>query len=357
MRLTVLSVAYPFAPVGPAAVGGAERILSDLDRALVAAGHVSLVAACEGSHPAGRLFSAPLPQLESLDEAGRRRSKAQFQSAIDLALSAHRVDVIHMHGLNFHEYVWPPGIPALVTLHLPLAWYPPDIWKSRPGRVLFQFVSETQRQSAPPEMRHSPVATNGVALPPLSNAPRGDFALAMGRICPEKNQHAALQAGSLAGVRVLVAGMVFPYPEHKKYFSEKLAPLLGTGPGDGHEFLGALSPDRLWELLARARCLLHPTLAPETSSLIAMEALAAGTPVIAYPSGALPEIVDEGVTGYLVHDVKEMAQAIPKASAIPPEVCRETAARRFSAERMVREYFGLYRRLLESAPRGAYAHF
>jgi glycosyltransferase involved in cell wall biosynthesis len=167
----------------------------------------------------------------------------------------------------------------------------------------------------------------------------------MGRICPEKNAHAALEAGTLAGTRVLLAGQVFPYGEHRQYFNEKIEPLLQGG----HTFLGPVSAEAKHDLLARAKCLLHPTLAPETSSLAAMEAMAAGTPVIAYRSGALPEIVEDGVTGFLVGSVEEMAGAIRSVGAISPAACRSAAERRFSKERMAHQYFELYNSLVQRA--------
>lgn len=345
MPLTVLSIAYPFSPTGPRAVGGAEQILSDLDRALVSAGHVSLVVACEGSQAARKLYSAPLPG-GLLNDVDRLWSRNQFQAAIDRALSSHRVDLIHMHGLNFHEYKLPANIPVLVTLHLPIAWYPQDVWTKYGGNVQFQCVSETQRRTCPPELRNAALVTNGVTQPERTGK-IGDFAIALGRICPEKNLHVALEAGTLANTRVLLGGSVFPYPAHEQYFREKIEPLLGA-EAPGHAFLGPLLPERKQHLLAQAKCLLHPTRAPETSSLVAMEALAAGTPVIAYRSGALPEIIEDGVTGFLVDSAEEMATAIGKVRSIDPEVCRSTARRRFSRERMVRDYFDLYSQLTQT---------
>ncbi|HET9086794.1 MAG TPA: glycosyltransferase, partial [Acidobacteriaceae bacterium] len=176
---------------------------------------------------------------------------------------------------------------------------------------------------------------------------KSDFALVLGRICPEKNAHAALEAGTIAGTRVLLAGQVFPYLEHRRYFTDKIEPLLRRSPGNvEHEFLGPLDPDRRQRLLSSAKCLLHPTLAPETSSLVAMEALAAGTPVIAYRSGALPDIVEHGVTGFLVDSVEEMADALGKVHTLSSQACRHAAEQRFSSERMVREYLQMYESIL-----------
>ena len=348
MPLTILSIAFPLAPVGVHAVGGAEQILTDLDQALVGAGHTSLVVACDGSQPAGKLFSIPLPKREVLDEASQSWCRKRFQAAIDIALSSYRVDLIHMHGLDFYEYKLPAEIPVLVTLHMPVTWYPPEIWKRYSSQVQFCCVSEAQRRSCPPEAHGLAVVENGVTLPPFRRSwQREDIALVMGRICPEKNAHAALEAGTLARTRVLLCGQVFPYQEHRQYFREKIAPLVQhSAAGVIHEFLGALSPHRRQELLTQAKCLLHPTVAPETSSIVAMEAMAAGTPVIAYRSGALPEIVEEGVTGFLVDSVEEMAEAIRSVHAISPEACRAAAEQRFSKKRMVQDYFDLYQVLL-----------
>jgi glycosyltransferase involved in cell wall biosynthesis len=356
MPLTVLSIAFPFAPVGPHCVGGAEQILTNLDAALVAAGHTSLVLACEGSTPAGKLFSLPRPcrPLEAEDE--RRWWRKYYQEILNRALSAYHVDLIHMHGLHFHEYSLPPDIPVLVTLHLPLEWYPSANWKWLPGHMRFLCVSHTQKLSCPAELKDVPVIVNGVDLSvPREN--KRDFAITLGRICPEKNQHAALEAGFLAQTRVILGGQVFPWKEHCNYFREKIRPLLQQKHKEvRHKFCGPLSLAKRRRLVAQAKCLLHPTLAPETSSLVAMEALAAGTPVIAYRSGALQEIVEDGVTGFLVNSVEEMVNAIHRVHVIQPEACRSAAARRFSKERMIEQYFRLYHETVQSQrPQRLYA--
>jgi glycosyltransferase involved in cell wall biosynthesis len=340
--LTVLSVAFPFAPVGPCGVGSAERILAELDAALVSDGQRSLVVACAGSLVAGELFSAPIPERALVSEPDRRWHRWRFQAAIDRALSRYRVDLIHMHGVDFDRHVLPPDIPILVTLHVPISWYRPEAWAAFAERAQFQCVSSAQRRTIPKLLRNVPVIENGIPLPNIRlDREREDFALALGRISPEKNVHEALEAGTQAGTRVLVGGHVFPDREHGEYLAEAVQPLLNR-EGVMHSFLGPVETDRRLRLLARAKCLLQPSRALETTSLTAMEALSVGTPVIAYRSGALADIVEDGVTGFLVDSVEEMAHAIRHVDQIRPEDCRAAAERRFSRERMVHDYFDLY---------------
>jgi glycosyltransferase involved in cell wall biosynthesis len=341
VSLTVVSVAYALAPVGPDATGGAEQILSALDRALVAAGHRSLVIACEGSDVAGELLATgPLP-AKFTDELSVRAWQRHRQR-INEALHHWSVDVVHCHGLDFAEYLPPLGVPSLVTLHLPADHYPPyALSEPRPGRY-FNCVSASQRQSFGSNDAMLPEIPNGVDVPQLQaqHARRG-FALVLGRICPEKGFHVALEAAASARVALLIAGHVFPYEEHQYYFDREIVPRLGPKA----RFLGNLGFVRKRRYLTAARCLLVPSLIPETSSLVAMEAIACGTPVVAFPVGALPEIIEPGVTGFLVNDPREMAGAIHAAAMIDGEHCRAIARSRFSLKRMVEGYFDYYHQL------------
>lgn len=351
MSLSVLSIAFPYAPVGPRAVGGAEKILGELDEALTRAGNTSMVVACEGSQTCGELFDFSLDGADARNADLQAPAPLAVQDAIDRALRSQHVDLVHMHGLDFNRYRVPAELTVVVTLHLPIAWYPAQAWTFRQP-VQFCCVSQSQWRTRPRDLDGAMVIENGVALPALDfEVQRENFALALGRICPEKNAHEALDAGTRAGVPVLLGGQVFPYPAHRRYFDEEIAPRLETERnGVWHRFLGPLEHEEAQRLLQRARCLLHPTLAPETSSLVAMEALAAGTPVIAYPSGALPEIVEEGVTGFLVRGVDAMAEALGKVQRLSRAACRRSAEERFDKRRMVERYFGVYHELTRTVP-------
>jgi glycosyltransferase involved in cell wall biosynthesis len=344
--LTVLNVAYPLAPVGPDAVGGAEQVLTWLDAALVRAGLRSIVVACEGSATAGMLVATP--RVEGpLTEAARRAAAERHRIAIRRVLEAGSVDVVHMHGFDFHRYLPPPGVPVLATLHLPPTWYPPEALRpARPGTFL-NCVSESQLRACPPDATLVAAVPNGVPIDRLeARVGKRGFVLALGRICPEKGFHLALDAARRAGLSLLLGGEVFRYDEHERYFREEIVPRLGAE----HRFLGPVSLRRKRRLLAAARCVVVPSLVAETSSLVAMEALACGTPVVACARGALPEIVEHGRTGFLVNDVEEMAEAMLAAPVLDSEACRETARERFSAERMAARYMELYRALADTSP-------
>ncbi len=346
--LTVLSVAYPLAPVGPDSVGGAEQVLSAVDRALVAAGHRSVVVAQEGSTVAGVLRPVPRP-AGALDDAARAKAQADTAGVVAEALRAERVDAVHLHGIDFHAYLPPPGPPALVTLHLPPSWYPAEALRpSRPGTWLHG-VSASQH-AALLDARAEPLlpfVPNGVPVEALGAArhhARRSFALALGRVCPEKGQHFALEAARAAGMPLLIGGAVYPYEAHERYFAEEVAPRLDRR----RRFLGPVGFARKRRLLAAARCVLVPSTAPETSSLVAMEAAACGTPVVAFASGALPEVVEHGRTGFLVPpDAAAMAEAIGRVGALrlDPEGIRRVARGRFSDARMAGDYLALFRRL------------
>ena len=345
MPLTVLNVAYPLARVSEATAGGAEQVLLTIDKALMRNGHRSLVVAAAGSRCHGLLLPVQIPS-GSLDEKAKTEARTRFQYTLNRALERYSVDVVHMHGLDFDEYLPDCEVPIVVSLHLPLNWYSRKALRRRPN-VSLVCVSRDQAQTAQARTQIDRTIPNGVDLNQFRLARRkGDYVLFMGRVCPEKGLHLAIEVAERVCVKLLIAGAVFEYPEHREYFDNMIRPRLGHNV----VFLGAVGGRRKAELLAGAKCLLIPSLVRETSSLIAMEAMASGTPVVAWQSGALPEIVAEGRTGFLVTSVEEMSRAIPRAAVMSRTECRREAERGFSAEKMVAAYLDLYAEVAFGAP-------
>jgi CelD/BcsL family acetyltransferase involved in cellulose biosynthesis len=331
MPLTVLSVSYSAASVRPDTAGGSEQILLLLDKALTEAGHHSVVVAPEGSMVSGTLVAAPeLPDL--LDDNALPRLQRLHKRTIERALRSYPIDVVHMHGLDFQACLPRTDLPILATIHLPPSWYSLEGL----GDVETICVSKSQAESA----GGLPFIDNGVDVDAFATRLRKrEFALCLARICPEKGLHHAMDAAQLAGIQLLIGGEIYPYPAHQKYFQQEIAPRLKTHTA---RFLGPLDPARKRRLLSAARCVLVPSLVEETSSLACMEAFASGTPVIAFPSGALKNIVEEGRTGFLVNSVQEMADVIRRAPEIDPEECRRVARERFSSRRMTQAYISRY---------------
>ncbi len=347
-RLTVLNIAYPLAPVGIDSVGGSEQVLSSLDHALAAAGHRSIVIACAGSQVAGELLAFPAPPTDApITDAIHSARQDAIRALTAAVLRREHVDVVHMHGLDFYSYLPPPGPPMLATLHLPLDWYPPEALAPPRGDTWVHGVSESQMRGVPPGPQVLPPIPNGVPVARLGAVhPRKcRFALTLARVCPEKGLHLALDAARAADAPMLLAGDVFPYPAHQDYFRTEILPRLDRR----RRYLGPVGFVRKRRLLAAARCLLVPSLVAETSSLVAMEAAACGTPVIAFGRGALPEVVEDGRTGFLVDDVDGMADAIRRVDRIDPAACRDAARRRFSNERMAAAYLDRYQTLARVA--------
>jgi glycosyltransferase involved in cell wall biosynthesis len=340
MRLTVLNVGYPLALVSESTAGGAEQVLAMLDEALVGAGHRSLVIAPEGSQVRGHLLPIPESGRELNDEVHAVAILHQ-RAALRSALARFSVDVVHMHGIDFLNYLPDEGVPVLVTLHLPPSWYPPAVFHlTRPNTYLV-CVSHSQARGCPAEANIRAIVPNGVRLEQFRPGRRKrDYVMSMGRICPEKGFHLALDAARRSGISLFLAGNVFGYASHQNYFDEQIRPRLVGG----HRFLGEIGPTRKRHLLAGARCLLAPSLVSETSSLVAMEALASGTPVVALPKGALVELIQHGHSGFLVNTVDEMVDAIRATEDVDPAVCRQEAETRFSAGRMCQLYLTLYGR-------------
>ena len=347
MQRTILSIAYPLTEVGPDSAGGSEQILTRLDHALAAEGHHSIVIAAEGSEVTGTLIPSPAAPPR-LDDDVRNWARRVHRQLISDTLKRYPVDLVHMHSLDFHTYLPAAHLPVLATLHLPADWYPIDIFQMRKPDLRLNCVSWSQHRTCPSSPLLLDPIPNGVEVDCLANdLPKRNYALALGRICPEKGFHFALDAARRSGTSLLLAGQIFPYDSHLEYFAGEIKPRLDRQ----RRFLGPVGFARKKRLLAQATCLVIPSTVSETSSLVAMEAMACGTPVIAFRTGALPEVVEHGRTGFIVDDVDEMASALGEITVLDPEECRRAARSRFSAHTMSSSYLQLYECMIQQYAR------
>ena len=336
MRIGI--VAPPWLAVPPAAYGGTEEVIDNLATGLQDLGHeVRLFTVGESTCPVPREYLYPAgsePMGEGVAEA------AHVLAAYEAFAG---VDIVHDHTILGPLLAGSRGIrrpPTVVTNHGPF---------TAPARRLF---AETARHSSIVAISHSharsagvPVAAvihHGIDLQVHRPGPGdGGYLLFVGRMCADKGAHHAVRVAKGAG-RQLVIVAKMREPGERAYFEKEVRPLLR--PGD--ELLAELPVAARLELMRHAAALLNPITWAEPFGLVMAEALAAGTPVLAFPNGAAPEIVDDGQTGFLCRDEKDMIAAVGRVPQIHRDRCRAAAEQRFAAERMVADHERLYRRIL-----------
>lgn len=337
----ILYISYPLLTVSEESAGGAEQMLWVLEREMARRGVKTTVAASAGSEVSRELFVTG-EACNAPDDFERRNREHQDKILELVRARAGQVrafDLIHDKSGSFWPRAAEIDVPVLATLHLPRNFYPPQLFQNVPENVSFNCVSESQVRSF--SDLTPAVVPNGILLDRFrpNFCPRNGL-LWLGRICEEKAPHIALEIAARACQPIILAGQVYPFSYHQRYFDRKVAPRLKRMPNA--TFISSPSAEQKCKLLRQAKAVLITSLVDETSSLVAMEAAASGTPVIAFRRGALPEIVKDGVTGLLADRVEEAIQALERIEEIAPLDCVAHARINFSSERMVEEYQRLY---------------
>jgi glycosyltransferase involved in cell wall biosynthesis len=340
--LRIAVVAPPWIPVPPPGYGGIEEVVRLLCRGLVRRGHDVTLFAAPGSRSEARVVevrSAPEPDHmeHSLVEADH---VAAVFDRIDAARAAGRpFDVVHDHcpavALAMADRL---SEPLVHTLHGPFDDERSELYRRHSHKAILVALSRSQRSQVPDGVECRHIVGNPIDLDewPFSQD-KDDALLFIGRMDADKGPHRAIAAARAAGRRLILAGPV--QRDGEGFFAAEVEPHLDD---DGVRYVGPLEGAAKREAFARARALLMPIEWPEPFGLVMVEALATGTPVIAFDRGAAPELVTDGETGFVVADVDRMADAIGRLDAIDPRVCRDAVARRFGVEAVCHGYEDVY---------------
>ena len=331
--------------VPPKLYGGTERVVSWLAEELVREGHrVTLFASAESETAAELVACAP----QSLRLAGVRDHLGSTLAMLrEVRRRADGFDVIHFHvdllpQALFHKLAH----KCLVTLHGRLD--SPDIrplYEAYPEMPLVS-ISDAQRRPMPANANWLATIPHGLVSEVCPFNPEGGSYLAfLGRISPEKRPDRAIEIAKRAGIPLKLAAKVDAVD--REYFETEIVPLLD------HpliEFMGEINETQKCEFLGKARALLFPIDWPEPFGLVMIEAMSAGTPVIAWPNGSVPEVVTEGVSGRIVESIEAAAAAAQQAVFMDRWKVRAEFEKRFTAARMARAYVAAYRALLAHVP-------
>lgn len=343
MRIALVST--PFVPVPPPAYGGTELIVAELAEGLREAGHDVVVYgvgdAASTVRGCFREPSWPPDPYHELEHAA--------WSIADLIAAARDeesapVEVIHVHcptALPLARFI---DAPMVYTIHHGRTEALTSFYAMQRG-VRFVAVSERQRQLLPELGGHIDVVHHGLDARRYPLGPGGGEAVFLGRMAPEKAPHVAIEAARSARTPLVLAGR--PHPGDESYFEAEVRRRI-----DGHDdakWIGEVDTARKLPLLRRARALLFPIDWEEPFGLVMVEAMLCGTPVLAFARGSVPELVDEGVTGFVCRDEDELAARLRElsgddAGGFDRARCRRRAVERFGRQRMVRRYLEVYRR-------------
>jgi glycosyltransferase involved in cell wall biosynthesis len=327
--------------VPPTLYGGTERVVSWLTEELVALGHDVTLFASGDSVTAAKLVSV-WPRALRLDGTVRDPNALHMDLIEQVYRRAREFDIIHCH-LDYYPFslLSRQPTPFVTTLHgrLDLPEHQPVF--STFSKVPVVSISDSQRLPVP---QANWVATVHHGLPETLHAPGGgvpSYLAFLGRVSPEKGLERAVAIARICRLPLKIAAKVDK--ADAEYFERDVAPLLG---GAQIEFVGEIDDARKPEFLGGAIALLTPIDWPEPFGLVMIEAMACGTPVVAFNRGSVPEIVEHGVTGFIVEDVMSAAAAVKDAVNLPRTRIRERFEQRFTARRMAKDYLETYRSLI-----------
>jgi glycosyltransferase involved in cell wall biosynthesis len=336
MRIAQVAPLYESVP--PKLYGGTERVVSYLTEQLVREGHEVTLFASGDSRTDAKLIS-PCKNALRLDADCRDSLAYHVLMLEQINRMRAEFDIIHFH-IDYLHYAWArrERIPHVTTLHGRLDLPELSCLYREFRDVPVVSISDSQRAPLP-WLNWKGTVYHGLPLNLYTFQPEGGRYLAfVGRISPEKGLDDAIEIAKRAGLGLKVAAKVDN--NDREYYEEHLKARMQ----EPHvEFLGEVDETGKNTLMGGALAVLAPICWPEPFGLVVIESLACGTPVIAYGRGSVPELIDDGVTGFIVRDVAEATAAVERVQSLRRSDCRRVLEQRFSAERMTRDYLSVYR--------------
>ncbi len=341
--MKIAMLAPPWIKIPPAGYGGIEWVVYYLTNELAGRGHDVTLFASGDSVTSARL-EATFPE-----QNGSRLGQTMFEvmHVASCLRRADEFDLIHDHsGFAAVSGASLVETPMVHTLHGPFTRDTSAFYRFFRDSAYYVAISRHQ-QSCCPDLQYAGVVGNPIdidSLPLSFEGEKEDYLLAFGRICPDKGFHAAIEAARRAGRKLIIAGAV--QEQCRDYFETVIMPEID---GESIQYVGEVSLTEKWNLFSKAQAFLFPIQWPEPFGLVMIEALAAGTPVIAFSGGSVPEIVIDGLTGFVVGDVDEMADRLKRLGEIDPDACRRYVRDNFSVSKITDGYLQVYDNVLSGS--------
>jgi glycosyltransferase involved in cell wall biosynthesis len=346
MKIALL--APPYLPVPPKGYGGTERIVHYLAEELVKKGYEVTLFASGDSKTSAKLFST-FPK--SLGNSGEIKNKPLYPllSYVDCFSRASDFDIIHNHAQYYAMFLADlVKTPVVHTIHGSFAKgeVPEDkrMTLERFRHHFFVSISYNQRESLP-DLNWVENVYNGLDISEYHFSPqKGDYLLWVGRITAKKGPVEAIKVAKKLKMKLKIAAVVDPVD--RDFFTNEVLPLID---GKFIEFIGEIPEKEKRDIYSHAYCTLYPIRWHEPFGLVMVESMVCGTPVVAFEMGSVPEVVIDGKTGYIVSNIEEMVNAVKKIDKIDRKLCRKHVEEKFTLEKMVQGYEGVYKKILSKS--------
>lgn len=345
--LRIALIAPPWYPLPPRGYGGVELVVTLLARELRHRGHRVVLFGAEGSEP-GITVCTQSGLDAHLGQATQVMHEMTYLARVVQRMQAlEAFDVIHDHAGFGGALVAGllRGAPVLHTVHGSIGVSERDFYDALGADVGLVAISDSQRRQAPDlgwvGVVHNAVDVDGLRVSTAEQSPR--YLLCLARICEDKGQHVAIEVARRCGLRLILAGKVEETPQGREYFRSQVEPLLD---GTRVIYIPSVTAATKARLIARATAMLAPISWPEPFGLSIVEAMVSGTPAISFRQGSAVELIEQGVTGFVVDCADEMVAAVSRTDEIDPPTCARAARARFSPQVMTESYLRVYERRL-----------